>query len=174
MKKVIILTLAGLFSLNLSAQITKKEKREAARRAEKERVLEMANNREFVLEAHLYANRYQYQRPLPTNNFFAVSGDKVLIQTADINRIGQNGLGGITAEGRILKYEVSEGGKNNPVRVMIDFSNGYLGMGTLSFSLSGEDHATVQLTDNRGNRNSWSGDLKAIDEHSGYTGMTLN
>lgn len=173
MRMIILTVLTGWFSLNLSAQTTEKEKRSAEWKLEKEKILTMAKNRAFVLEANRHINRYQYQRPLASDNYIAVLGDEVIIQTSDPNRVGFNGIGGVTAEGKILEYKIVQGKAKHPVTVHVDFSNAALGMGSLTFTLNGSDHATVKLTDNWGNRNSWAGTLTEAEEYEGYTGMAI-
>ena len=64
-------------------------------------MLEMVQNRQFVLQSHtLYSRRGQTAFVSPVTNFIAVDGDNAVIQLAFDNASpGFNGLGGITLEG---------------------------------------------------------------------------
>lgn len=176
MKKALIIAFVGLFSLNGFAQAkeeTKKERRAREWQIEKSELLELARDSSFVLNAYSHFDRYQTQRPVTANNFIAIDGDKIVIQTSNPFGIGYNGMGGITLEGNISDYEIIEGKLKHAPRVRINFTNSVVGHGTLFLTLSGKENTTARLTDNWGRRNTWMGHVLAPENVRNFEGMSL-
>lgn len=177
MKKALFILIVGLFTFNVYGQAkeeTKKEKRAKRWQKEKEELLELARDSAFVLDAHAHFDRYQNQRQLASNNFIAINGDEIIIQTSNpFGSIGYNGLGGITLQGNIQSYNIREGKKKHGPSIQINFSNGVIGNGTLFIDLNSKENATARLTDNWGNRNTWQGKVLEPDEIMNFTGMSF-
>jgi hypothetical protein len=76
---------------------------------QKEIIFSLISSKRFVLEADNLSGRNGVMRPVPSNlNFFAMDSAKAVIQIGSLNGIGYNGVGGITDEGTVTKYEIRE------------------------------------------------------------------
>ena len=108
---LVLVTIAG-------AQDKDKKKTKEERKAERremliktnEKNLKLAKDSTFVLETYSASDRYGNTVQLnPRINFIAVHGRKVTVQLVQDNRIGgPNGMGGITLDGHIVKYQITE------------------------------------------------------------------
>lgn len=121
MKKIISLLLLIVFSFAVVAQNETREDKKAERakariekkKAEKEKAewmekitRQMVESRKFVLEADYLAGTYGDMIPVsPDINFIAIDSNRATIQLGIINAPGYNGVGGITVEGKVTKYE---------------------------------------------------------------------
>lgn len=73
----------------------------------------MIMNKSFVLEADFLENGYGGRRPVMSNiNFIMVDSLKAVLQTGNDSRMGYNGVGGITAEGRISNMKITKNEKS--------------------------------------------------------------
>ena len=92
----------------------KKAKREAEFKAAKETNLAIVQTQRWVLESGILYDRSGQSFILnSTLNFVMLDGDQTTIQL-DLNALsGWNGVGGITFDGRVTKYEINEGKENN-------------------------------------------------------------
>jgi hypothetical protein len=91
-------------------QLDKKEKKEA-RKAEALANFEFLNtlimNRNFVIKADVLENKYGDRiNVLPGLNFIKVDSTNAVLQTGSSTGTGYNGVGGVTAEGRINHWDV--------------------------------------------------------------------
>ena len=148
----------SLTTITENRKLTKEEKKEAkwAKREEKElrkseRKFEELQRREvnyvliknivrdsaYVLEATTLYNRYGRSIPVSSSiNFLAVSGDSLILQIGSDFGLGPNGVGGVTLEGRILKYEVTEEPGHGSVSVNINVKSAILGLATVLIKVS--------------------------------------
>ncbi|MCK5464789.1 MAG: DUF4251 domain-containing protein, partial [Bacteroidales bacterium] len=128
MKTLLTLLLAfvfvlGAFSQEETQQLSKqeikklqKEQKKAEKAAEEERMAEvtsfMVHQQQFVLEADYLSDKYGQRVPVtPTINFVLVDSVAGTVQFGSAQDIGYNGVGGLTVDGRITKYEYSVIGK---------------------------------------------------------------
>ena len=119
-RAVLFLTI-GLFwiSYNSNAQdikLTRQEQKEA-RRAELQANFNLLDtlleNRSFVLEADYLQNRYGDRIVVPQMlNFIKVDSTYVVLQTGSNSRFGNNGVGGVTAEGKANGWKLIKNYKN--------------------------------------------------------------
>jgi len=189
MKSTYILTFAlALFTFISSAEAqSKAEKREARKqeRLEKKRqreqaieegkavALELANEQAFVLEADALYDRYMNRYNMVSNSFILLDGDRVVLQTAAPGYFGYNGLGGITLNGKLVDYEVTEGKKGKPLRINAQLNTTALGHGTLNMTISGNGNAQATFRDSWGNRITFSGQVNSLDNSVIYEGMSI-
>ncbi|MEP0987426.1 DUF4251 domain-containing protein [Ekhidna sp.] len=181
--KYIGIVIMTMFFLSVNAQesetskLDKKEIREQ-RKAEQRKVqaekfdeiTALVQNKSFALEADLLQSRYATFNVIQDNNFIKVEGDEIIIQTANFNRIGWNGLGGITVRGKIIDYDVSENKKR--MNVSITASTFELGNVNINLSLGKNGNATANLTGNFGLRTTFIGDIAALNRLDQFQGMT--
>jgi hypothetical protein len=135
-----------------------KEQRKAEKAAEAERMAEltklMVEQQKFVLEADFLSDKYGQRAPVtPTINFVLVDSLVGTIQFGDAQRIGYNGVGGATVDGRITKYEYSTvGKKGDSYSIQMIFMSS-IGSYDISLMVSASGNADASI---RGN---WSGQL---------------
>lgn len=184
---LIITSIIIIFFVNTANAQSREERREARKqeRMEKKRLqaealergkeiaLDLAQNRTLVLEADALYDRYMNRYNMVANSFIMFDGDRVVIQTASPGYIGYNGLGGITLNGRLTDYEVSEGNGDKPVRISAQVSTTALGHGTLNMTISGDGNARATFRDNWGNRVTFSGQVNSLDDSVIYEGMSI-
>jgi hypothetical protein len=117
---ILFISLAGFSQETNEQQImTKKEQRQLAkehriaiRKAEEEKNIimtdSMMNQHRFVLEADYVSGRTGTRNPVSSYlNFILIDSSEVILQLGSNAGIGYNGVGGITIDGNVTKYEVS-------------------------------------------------------------------
>lgn len=130
------------------------------------------NDSTFVIEANTLRGRHTFsQFVMPSTNFIKVNGKQAVIQTANSSAIGYNGLGGITIDGNIRKYEVFE--EEHGVRVLIQLSSFATGFSTINVSVNASGHATASLSTGYGGYITYSGDFYSLDDSAAFEGMSI-
>ena len=89
------------------------EQRKADEAAMAKLVDRMVQEKQFVLEANFLSNQTG-ERIIVSNrlNFIAVDSNRITIQLASISGVGgPNGMGGVTTDGNISKFEIRKTGK---------------------------------------------------------------
>ncbi len=182
MKTLLTLLLAFVFvfvafSQEETQQLSKKEikklqkeQKKAEKAAEEERMAEvtsfMVHQQQFVLEADYLSDKYGQRVPVtPTINFILVDSVAGTVQFGSAEAIGYNGVGGVTVDGRVTKYEYSVIGKKEDsysIRLILMSSIGTYDI-TLMVNSQGYADATI-----RGN---WSGQL---NYHGKLVPLTLS
>ena len=125
MKKIALLIILASFTTVVFGQEinegldkkTQKKYEKQDKKKQKEEELEkskatmrgLLDSREFVLEANNLSGKSGVQVPVvPSLNFFAVDSATAVIQIGSVTGLGYNGVGGITDEAGINRYELSE------------------------------------------------------------------
>lgn len=147
-----------------------KEQKKADQTAEEERMAEVTNfmvhQQQFVLEADYLSDKYGQRAPVtPTINFVLVDSLVGTVQFGSAEQIGYNGVGGLTVDGRVTKYEYQFVGKKEDsysIRMILMASIGTYDI-TLMVNSQGFADATI-----RGN---WSGQL---NYHGKLVPLTLS
>lgn len=147
-----------------------KEQKKADQTAEEERMAEVTNfmvhQQQFVLEADYLSDKYGQRAPVtPTINFVLVDSLVGTVQFGSAEQIGYNGVGGLTVDGRVTKYEYQVVGKKEDsysIRMILMASIGTYDI-TLMVNSQGFADATI-----RGN---WSGQL---NYHGKLVPLTLS
>ena len=121
-----LLILSGLFGHSVwsSSQDVKpdKQSRKEAKKAQMTAnfyVLDsLLRSGRYVLEADFLQNKYGSRISVPPMlNFIRVDGPKGVLQTGSDTRQGYNGVGGVTAEGSIVAYKITNDPKNLSISV---------------------------------------------------------
>ena len=182
MKALLTFLLASIFVLGSYAQEEtqqlssrelrklQKEQRKAEQAAERERMAEvtsyMVDQQQFVLEADFLSDKYGQRVPVTsTINFILIDSIAGTVQFGDAQRIGYNGVGGATVDGRITKYEYTKMGKKQDsysIQMIFMSAIGTYDI-TLLINAQGVGDATI-----RGN---WSGQL---NYHGKLVPLTLS
>jgi hypothetical protein len=154
------------------AQLTRKEKRQVQREQMYQVNKSMLENRSFVLESDFLQNRYGMRIPVNSIiNFVLVDEDEAIIQIGSHSGMGYNGVGGITAKGRITKWEVNENERKKTFTVRMHVMTN-IGMYDVNFSV-GSFGATARLTGLRPGNLTFTGDMVMLEESTIYEGRSL-
>ncbi len=190
MKKLIFILLCSTMVLSLSGQeeqsmSTKeqkrlaKEKRQAEKKAEEERLREitklMLDYQRFVLEADYISNKSGQRTPVSSNlNFMIIDSTDATLQLGSPWGVGINGVGGVTVEGNVTKYEViareSKRGISYTVTMFIMTSLGTYDI-TMWVSQSGRADATVR--GNVSGQLTYSGQMVPLSLSRVYKGSSI-
>ena len=167
----------GAFSQEETQQLSQKElkklqkeQKKAAREAEEERMAEvtryMVHQQQFALEADFLSDKYGQRVPVtPTINFVMIDSLIGTVQFGDAMAVGYNGVGGVTVDGRVTKYEYSVIGKKEDsysIRLILMSS---IGTYDITLMVNSQGYADAQI---RGN---WSGQL---NYHGKLVPLTLS
>ena len=153
MKKSIILVFLISFSMVIFAQekeskLNRKEKKEIRKQEQMVQEKEMSetlagcvDSQQWVLEASLLSNRNGFTINVDnTLNFIALDGDKAFIQLGSNSRLGPNGVGGVSLEAQVSKYQVKKDEKNGTYYIHI-----YLSSSIGTFDIQLDCNATGQI-----------------------------
>ena len=100
-----------------------------------------------------------------------IGKDEFVLQTSFPGGVGFNGLGGITARGKVTSYDISRNDKNNTITVLAQVSTLSLGQGTLTIQVSISGNASATFANNWGGRIQFNGPIESIQEARIYEGM---
>lgn len=159
-------------------KIAKEEKR-ARKHAEEEQIRELVSlmmvYHRFVLEAEFVGNQTGQRIPVNSNiNFIAVDSTKATLQLGTPHGVGYNGVGGITVDGRITKYDlqVIQGKRSKSYNLMIFISTS-IGMYDLTFNISETGYADATVKGNTMGQLRYSGKIVPISMSRVYKGTSL-
>jgi hypothetical protein len=185
----ILLIIAGFLTTGNSyaqnnSSLTKKQRKELRLKKKQMRMkasLEsrkfysyLLNNKTFILEAtQLYGPRGRMFSVTPSTNFFAVKDNKVIFQFG-LGSAGRNGVGGLTAEGFVNKYEFKK--PRSEKKALIVSGNirpkGSGDRGAFYMTVQNDGNAYVHVTLPYGGRISMSGRLVSLKNASVFKGQT--
>lgn len=180
MKKLALILMLAISSSAIFAAVQnddkkmpRKEKRKAETAAKYELTKSILQKGDFVLESDFLQNRYGYRAPVSSMiNFVKVEGGQAVIQVGSNHHIGYNGVGGITAKGRITNWELKENDKNKSFVLKMDVMSS-IGIYTLFFNVSAHGNASASLTGLRPGRLTFDGDVVALNESLVYEGHSI-
>ncbi len=169
MKRFFIVIAVVLTACSANAQeLSKKERKQLERELKKEQqsqdaamkaqmVGAMVEHRQFVLEAdRLRDKRGMTANVSPTINFIAVDSISGVLQIGSNAYVGLNGVGGITAEGPVDRYEYSYNEKSASYNVSY-FIRTSAGTYDVRMVIYSDSRADATVTSNWPGRLSWSG-----------------
>ncbi|MGZ2372007.1 DUF4251 domain-containing protein [Ancylomarina sp. YFZ004] len=161
MKKFILVLILVSFILGLYAQekavnLTRKEKKEIRKQEQKkidkamsEAVAISLNKQQWVLEATQLSNRKGYSKFVDnTLNFIAIDGNKAFIQLGSNSRLGPNGVGGISVEAQVSKYELIKNDKSGTYFLHIYLASN---LGSFDIQLNSNPNGRIASATIRGN-----------------------
>lgn len=180
MKRIIIILILAFLSNVILAQTgdknpaaTRKEKRNAEIEEQFQLNKSMLENRDFVLEAdRLLDKRGNTFIVNSTINFVAVDSATAVIQIGSNYRLGPNGVGGVTAKGKITNWKLTENKKQKSFNLTINVMT-TIGIYDLSFMIGPLNSATATLTGLRAGQLTFEGRLIPYTESSVYEGQSL-
>jgi len=188
MKRVLIVLFAMAFIIPAWGQeegeLSKREKRKLERQERKARMEEerektaklveyMAENQQFVLEANMLFDKYgQSFNVSPNINFVALDSLEGVIQIGSNRYIGSNGVGGVTLEGSISRYEFEENEKKGYYSISYAL-NTAVGTYDIFMTMNKNGNADATVRGNFGGSIRYSGDVEHPSASRVYKGMSL-
>jgi hypothetical protein len=118
----------------------------------------------LVLLRDRYGNRVIVSS---TINFVMVDSNEAVIQIGSHSGIGPNGVGGVTAKGRITDWELDENEKNRSFYLKVNVMTS-IGMYDLLFHIGPYGDATARLTGLRSESLTFEGDLIPVELSAVY------
>jgi hypothetical protein len=151
----------------------RREAREAELQKQFELTYQMLLNRSFVLEADYIRN--QRSPNIRVNyllNFVMVDSINSVIQIGSDRGIGYNGVGGITAKGKITSYKLERDDKHKSFTLSFGMNslNGFFDV-FVNVSASGSSTATISGI--RAGKLIYEGRLVPLEESNVYIGHSL-
>jgi len=170
----------ALFSQQDEQKMTSKEKkakkkaeREAYEAQLKQEIAMSIDSAQWVLEARMIANKTGASIQVnSTLNFVALEGETAFIQIGSNAGFGSNGVGGVSVETRVTKYEVKKNEKNGSYYIQI-YTHSAAGSFTINIdcnSTGQSANATVQ--GNSSNQVRYTGELVPLHLSKVYKGHT--
>jgi uncharacterized protein YggL (DUF469 family) len=178
--KKLIMFLIFILSANLmigqtkdDSSLSKREKRKVKEEQQYQHIKELLQNKSFVLEANTLMDRYGNRAIVsPGINFVSVDSTEAFIQVGSINNIGPNGVGGVTAKGKISDWQIDENKKNNSFYIRMNVMSP-IGIYDVSFSISPSGKATAQLTGLSAGQLTFDGNIVPWEQSIVYVGNHL-
>ncbi len=188
-KSLIILVLVWLY-FPLSGQVSDssmasgnknltRDEKKALKKAEEEKtaamVKDMVDNRIFVLEANAVNETGGTRISVnPTTNYIEVRGNNITIQLSSTSGIGgQNGMGGVTADGTVSKYTVTPFGKKKDGYNVDLIASTLLGTIEVFMSIYPNGNADASVGGNKVGKINFQGFMVPYDKAKTFKGMHL-
>lgn len=163
--RLFIIVLSLFFTIGLGAQETtdanehktKKELRKERKEAKKREREEIRLYGKSLLESKNFVMKVDRMRnakggdlipTVPTVNFIKIDGENVTVQFGDVSDIGLNGVGGVTYNGILQKFEMFDRGEGKSAGVLIQYTSIYArNVITLNIEING-DQVTARFNEN--------------------------
>jgi hypothetical protein len=166
-----------LMSARISAQETKltgQEQKEATRNimlANYKLLDSLVTGKNFVLKADFLENQYGERIiALPMVNFIRIDPENAVLQTGNNASIGYNGVGGVTAEGKIISWKLMRDEKN--LTFFIQFSVlTSTGSYQVAMRIDSNNNAQATITGLTRGRLTYDGHLETINDLRIYKGQ---
>ncbi len=178
--KTVLLTLAILISITVSysqetkQKLTREQKKELKAQqeeAQRQLVTQLITDRRFVLEAYQLRNKQGNSVNVNSNiNFILIDSVEAVFQFGSAQMVGVNGVGGLTIEGTVSKWETTFREKSGSyfIRLTLSSRSGFFDI-TLNVMASGSADATVSTMG--GGQLNYSGNIIPLEMSSVYKGM---
>lgn len=186
MKKAITILIIALLTLPAFAQeLSSREQRKLQKQLKKEQqadelaqtsavVAAMVEQAAFVLEAHtLRDKRGQSVQVTSSLNFIAAESDEGIVQVGSNTGFGPNGVGGITARGKVVDYKATQNERSGSYSISYTLQTP---VGTFDIRLTAFPNGRADATLSNatmGGRLTYSGNLVPPGMSRVYKGMSL-
>jgi len=180
MKKIILILVLVISSGILVAQesgqrvaLTRKEKKDSIAESQYRLNKYMLENRNFVLVASYLQDKRGNRRIVnSTINFVAIDSTTAIIQVGSDYRNGPNGVGGVTAKGKITRWVLTENKKQKSFNLSVNVSTS-IGFYDLFFSISLWGNNTARLTGLSAGELTFEGSVEPYSTSQVYEGRSL-
>lgn len=176
-----IFLILSLFMLtNLGAQdVDKKEKRKQEKERREQEIIKNYNatlafveGKKFVLEANFlqdkYGNRISVIKDI---NFIYVDSEDAVLQIGNASGAGYNGVGGVTIEGKISKWNLSKDDKRHTILLELGIM-GSTGIYDVLLNINSDRKTSAALTSLSYGRLDYIGDLVSLENSRVYKALT--
>jgi len=168
----------GPVDQNTTRRLTKEEKRQLKSEEEAQRaslVQFMVEKRQFVLEANYVSGRSGERTPVSSSlNFVVIDSSRVTMQLASVSGVGgYNGMGGITVDGTITRYDVKMTGRNKNVYAIEIYLNTRFGHYDMLLQVSPYGNADARIGGNWGGKLNYHGMLVPVWKSKVYKGPVV-
>ncbi len=171
---VIVLSTSGVVGQTTehASKLNRKEKRAVERERLYQSNKQMLENRSFVVETDYLQNHYGVRIPVNSSiNFIMVDAGEAVIQIGSNTGMGYNGVGGITAKGKITNWELKENEKKKTFDLSMHILTS-IGMYDVNMTI-GNFGATARISGIRRGNLMFDGDMVALEESAVYEGQSL-
>ena len=178
MKKYITVIIATsfLFAHNMVAQTEREQPNNSEEKHYKQnqkKQLNLIKDKNFIIEANMvYDKDLNAYTVSSTTNFVKVKKDDIIIQLTFDKVANWNGIGGITIEGEIADYKVSNEQNDGPITVVAKIASLTLGMSTIKMTVFDDGMARAVLHGTFGQRITFSGHFLAPNESTVFKGVS--
>ena len=156
-------------------ELSKKEKKAREKEAELQALYKIVESRQFVVEANqVFGNRGDVYNVMPSVNYFAVDSNYSTMQLSFIGLIGWNGIGGITSDGTLDKFDLQEFDSGKPVTLYGSINSRSGGNVQFTMYVYSSGTANVTATGNWGNDITFQGRLFTLAESKVFKGIPTN
>ncbi|MGB8489475.1 MAG: DUF4251 domain-containing protein, partial [Bacteroidales bacterium] len=125
----------------------------------------------FVVEADFLQNKFGNQRPVTSVlNFIMLDASNAVLQTGSNFRVGNNGVGGVTAEGKIQNYKVTKDPKNLTFDVRFTVMTN-VGIFDVLINISSDTNATATINGLSAGQLTWIGRFQNLYNSDVYKGQ---
>ena len=176
---VVLIALLGASVFSLKAQelpdtvyYDKKVRKAQEQMAQRARTWKVLEERQFVLESYTIRNSYNQSLAVsPATNFVLFDSTRCVIQLAHPQYIGVNGLGGITLDGEVERYELKEKRDGKAMVLNVTVHNTGYGSMTITLTVSGNGYGTASVNTVQGGRIKFQGNVVRLDESIVFEGI---
>jgi hypothetical protein len=153
---------------------TNKMSKQEIQAKNKQQILDIIKNKDFVLESNFIQNKYGYRLFInPLFNFIMVNGDTATIQLTFDHFPGWNGVGGITWKGIIDQYKLKPGGAHSAIYLQMHVQGA--GIASYQFlTVDANGNADLHINGDYGGQVTFSGNLMPIDKSGVIEGHATN
>jgi hypothetical protein len=163
-------------------QTVKETKEEASQRKKEEKKAKieklfnqtdsLLEGKRFVLEAQFLKNNSGNRFPVTSNlNFISVDSLTAVLQVGSPQRVGYNGVGGVTVQGRLFNWKLEKDNKRKNFYLTMTIQ-GNIDIYDVSMSIDYEGYATATLNGINSGKLTFEGNLVSEDKTSVFKGMT--
>lgn len=168
---ILMISLSGYSQGEKLSRKDRKEAKKAQEYAYFHYLDTLLTNKEFVLEADFIENQYgQRLNVAPLLNFIRVDSERATLQTGSSAYIGYNGVGGVTAEGQLNKYDLSKNTKNLSFTARFSVST-TIGFYDVMLTVSANNYARATITGLTPGRLVYTGQLLSLNDSRVYKGQ---
>lgn len=171
---VLGLLLISSYSNAQDFKLTRKERKEV-RKAQMDAnfyILDsLLNERNFVLEADFLQDKYGMRLPVISNvNFLKVNQSSSVLQTGTVSGFGYNGVGGVTAEGKIGSWNIHKNVKDLTYTLHFSVMT-QIGSYDVILTVNSENNASATVTGLWPGKLTWVGHLYTLDNSRVFKGQ---
>jgi hypothetical protein len=134
----------------------------------------MVEQKKFVLEANYLSNQTG-ERVIVDNrlNFIVIDSSKIVIQLGSNTGLGANGVGGITADGTISRFDVRKIGKTQRSYSIHVYTMTHIGSYDIFFDISPSGNADASVSGTTRGKLNYHGKLVPLKQSRVYKGMAI-